>query len=634
MATPELRWLVPPAARWSDALRGLGDQPSEANWQSLVGLANHAIDFIQTQQLDRRLQRLFGAGPPPGLATKPVRLAILSSSTTDHLLPSLRIGALRRGLWLSIYTGTYGQYAQELRDNRSALYAFGPDTILFALDARHVTTGFDAGMSPAEAAARTEEIATTIVSNWRAARSAFGCKIIQQTILPVFPPLFGSNEHRLPGSEAAVVQRLNLRLRELAESEHADLVSLDVQLTQDGLAAWHDPVLWHRAKQDVHPAAGPVYGDLVARLLAAQQGRSFKCLVLDLDNTLWGGVIGDDGLDGIVLGQGSALGEAYVAFQSYVRALSRRGIILAVCSKNDEANALEPFERHPDMVLKRSDIACFVANWTDKPANLRTIAERLNIGLDALVFADDNPFEREMVRREHPMVAVPELPEDPAIYADRIAQAGYFEGLHLTDEDTKRTHLYLANLKREELASSTTDMDAYLRSLNMELRWSRFDKIGLQRIVQLINKTNQFNLTTKRTTDEAINAAMADSRVLSLQLRLLDRFGDNGIIAIIIGRFESDSQDMLIDTWLMSCRVLGRQVEEATLNLIAAQAARLGARQLIGEYRPTAKNEMVREHYRTLGFTPLGTRDEGTTRWVLPLDLFQPLPTHVSTVGT
>jgi len=448
MATPELRWLVPPAARWSDALRGLGDQPTEANWQSLVGLANHAIDFIQTQQLDRRLQRLFSAGPPTGLATKPVRLAILSSSTADHLLPSLRVGALRRGLWLSTYTGTYGQYAQELRDNRSALYAFGPDTILFALDARHVTTGFDAGMSAADAAARSEEIAATIVSNWRAARSAFGCKSIQQTILPVFPLLFGSNEQRLPGSEAAVVQGLNLRLRELAESEHVDLVSLDVPLTQDGLAAWHDPVLWHRAKQDVHPAAGPVYGDLVARLLAAQQGRSFKCLVLDLDNTLWGGVIGDDGLDGIVLGQGSALGEAYVAFQSYVRALSRRGIILAVCSKNDEANALEPFDRHPDMVLKRSDIACFVANWADKPANLRTIAERLNIGLDALVFADDNPFEREMVRREHPMVAVPELPEDPAIYADRIAQAGYFEGLHLTDEDTKRTHLYLANLKR------------------------------------------------------------------------------------------------------------------------------------------------------------------------------------------
>jgi FkbH-like protein len=177
-------------------------------------------------------------------------------------------------------------------------------------------------------------------------------------------------------------------------------------------------------------------------------------------------------------------------------------------------------------------------------------------------------------------------------------------------------------------------MDAYLRSLNMELRWSRFDKIGLQRTVQLINNTNQFNLTTKRTTDEAINAVMADSRVLSLQLRLLDRFGDNGIIAIIIGRFESDSQDMLIDTWLMSCRVLGRQVEEATLNLIAAEAARLGARRLIGEYRPTAKNEMVREHYRTLGFTPLGTREDGTTRWVLPLDRFKPLSTHVSTVGT
>ena len=219
-----------------------------------------------------------------------------------------------------------------------------------------------------------------------------------------------------------------------------------------------------------------MYGELVARLLAAQQGRAFKCLALDLDNTLWGGVIGDDGLYGIALGQGSALGEAFVAFQRYARDLSRRGVILAVCSKNDEANALEPFEQHPEMVLQREDIACFVANWTDKASNLREIAAQLNIGLDALVFVDDNPFERNIVRRELPMVAVPELPDDPALYADCLADAGYFESVRLTAEDLQRARQYQANAERAAARGSTTDLEGYLRSLDMDLRWRRFDR--------------------------------------------------------------------------------------------------------------------------------------------------------------
>ncbi len=271
---------------------------------------------------------------------------------------------------------------------------------------------------------------------WRLATEACRGQVIQQTVLPMAPALLGSNEHRLPGSQRAMIERLNARLREAAELDGVDILALDDRITQDGLDAWHDPVFWHRAKQEISPIATPLYGDLVARLLAAQQGRSSKCLVLDLDNTLWGGVIGDDGLDGIVLGQGSALGEAFVSFQSYAQELSRRGVILAVCSKNDEANALAPFEKHPDMVLRRSDIACFVANWQDKPANLRAIAQTLNIGLDSLVLADDNPFERNMVRRELPMVGVPELPEDPALYARCVADAGYFEVLRITTEES------------------------------------------------------------------------------------------------------------------------------------------------------------------------------------------------------
>jgi FkbH-like protein len=633
MTAPELYWL-PPCPEWRDALRNLGGDRNQQTWSALIGLTNKRLDMLGTLQLDRKLTQVFGRSPPPDLATKPVRLAVLASSTVDHLLPALRVGALRRGLWLSVYACDYGQYLQELMDSRSALYAFRPDTVLFALDARHLCKGFDGAQSADAVHRLLGELDGTITRQWRVAREELGCKVIQQNLLPVFPALFGNSEFRLPSSPARIVEQVNQRLRNLADDEGVELLALDSLAARDGLRAWHDPALWHRAKQEVHPSAAPVYGDMVGRVLAAQLGRSFKCLVLDLDNTLWGGVVGDDGLDGIVLGQGDALGEAYVAFQQYARALSGRGIILAVCSKNDEANALEAFDSHPDMVLRRSDIACFMANWTDKAANIREVASRLNIGLDSLVFVDDNPFERAIVRAELPMVAVPELPEDPALYAACLADAGYFEGLRLTAEDLERTRQYQANIRREGLLSSTTDMTSYLRSLRMEAQWSRFNQVGLRRIVQLTNKTNQFNLTTRRTDEATVAGLIADPKALTLQIRLLDQFGDNGIIAIVIGRFETSSTDLLIDTWLMSCRVLGRGVEQTTLNLIATEAKRLGARRLIGEYRPTPKNGMVRDHYGKLGFTALAELEGGVTRWELRLDEFQPVETFIHTVET
>ncbi len=632
MAFPELSWL-PAEAAWNGTFQAVGNQADEAAWSALVGLANSRIDSLATMRLDRKLRQLFGETPAAGLATKPVRLAVLASSTADHLLPGLRVGALRRGIWLDTHIGDYGQYSRELMDRGSALHAYRPDAVLFALDAHHLLASFDPAEDADAVERKLDRLCAEIAGHWRLAREAFGCKIVQQTALPVFPALFGNNEHRLPGSRARLIGRLNERMRELAEAEGADLLALDARAAEDGLRAWHDPALWHRAKQEVHPAAAHVYGDLLGRLLAAQQGRSYKCLVLDLDNTLWGGAVGDEGLDGIVLGQGSALGEAHVAFQHYARALSRRGVILAVCSKNDEANAVEPFEKHPDMVLRPADIACFVANWTDKAANIREIARRLNIGLDSLVFADDNPAERAIVRRELPMVAVPELPADPALFASCIADAGYFEGIRLTGEDRERTSQYQANLQRESVMASATDLDGYLRSLDMEARWSRFDKVGLQRVVQLINKTNQFNLTTRRTTEEAISDLIADPQALTLQIRLLDQFGDNGIVAVVSGRFETASTDMLIETWLMSCRVLGRGLEQTTLNLIVTESKRLGAHRLIGEYRPTAKNGMVRQHYARLGFSPVAELEGGVTRWELELGSYEPKPTFIRTVA-
>ncbi len=624
----ELHWL-PTIPDWRTRLRALDADPVGA-WDECVALANGRINFVLTNALDQSMRRLFPA-PPAGLQTKPVRLAVLGSSTLTHVLPGIRVAGLRRGIWVEIFESDYGQYLQELSDPGSGLHAFKPTAILLALDAHHLTAGLTAGMDTSAATAALSEVQERLQTAWRLARDAFHCPILQQAALPVHLPILGGNEHRLPGSRSGFVARFNADLRTWAEDAGVDILSVDDRAARDGVAAWHDPALWHRSKQEVSPVASPLYGDLVGRWLAAKQGRSSKCLVLDLDNTVWGGVIGDDGLEGIALGQGSPLGEAYAAFQDYCRELSRRGIILAVCSKNDESNAIEPFDKHPDMVLKRSDIACFVANWSDKAGNIRAIAEALNIGLDSLVFIDDNPFERDLVRQELPMVKVPEVSDDPVGYPVALSDAGYFEGLSVTDEDRDRTSQYQGNKARDALKASATDLPAYLRGLDMKLVARPFDRIGLQRIVQLINKSNQFNLTTRRYTEEDVLAVMADPDAFGLQLRLLDRFGDNGIISIIIGRLQ-ETQDLLIDTWLMSCRVLGRQVEPTTLNLIAAQARRLGARRLIGEYVPTQKNGMVRDHYARLGFTVAATNDTGGSRNLLDLTEFQPAATFITVI--
>jgi FkbH-like protein len=597
-------------------------------WPQAVSLANARIDFTRTNALDNVVRRHYPDAPPAGLGTQPVRLAILGSSTTAHLHAAIRVAGLRRNIWITTYEPDYGQYLQELLDPGSALHAFNPNAVLFALDARYITQGLHAGLPPEAAGQALTDAQDTLTRAWRAAREAFACPILQQAFVDPFPALLGSNEHRLAGSRAGLIAALNHALRPLADREGVDIVAVDHAIRADGLAAWYDPALWHRSKQEITPAAAPTYGELVARLIAARQGRSYKCLVLDLDNTLWGGVIGDDGLGGIVIGQGSPLGEGFAELQAYAKELARRGIILAVSSKNDETNALEPFEKHPEMVLRRGDIAAFRANWTDKAANIRAIAQDLNIGLDSLVFLDDNPVERIQVREALPMVAVPEVPDDPAMIPHILADAGYFESLAITAEDLQRSGQYQENIAREQHRATASDMESFLRGLDMRMVYRRFDTLGMQRIVQLINKTNQFNLTTRRYTEEDVAAIIADPASFGLQLRLLDRFGDNGIIAIIIGRMLEPAV-VTIDTWLMSCRVLGRQVEATTLNLIAATAQAMGAKTLRGVYSPTAKNGMVRDHYERLGFTVTTRTEAGGSTAELDLTSFEPRPTFI-----
>jgi len=606
----QFSWL-PVREDFDDALREVKTLHATDAILTLRELATSRLDLAQTSKLDRALLNALKSHPSlPGL--EPLRLAILGSATTSHLPPGVRVAGLRRGLAIEVYEAPYGMYWQELMTDSSGLHDFKPNAIVLTHDARHLA---------AADGATADSALELMQSCWRKARSAFRCQIVQQTVMPVLPELMGSNEDRMPSSPAAVLNEINHRLPQLAADESVDLLALDHIVLDDGLTLWHDPAIWHRSKHEVHPRAAALYGEHLARLLAAARGRSAKCLVLDLDNTLWGGIIGDDGLEGIILGQGSEIGEAHAELQRYALRLTERGIILAVCSKNDEANALAPFTSHPEMILKRDHIACFVANWTDKATNLRTIAKTLNLGLDSLVFVDDNPAERAIIRQELPTVHVPELPDEPSNFVTTLAAAGYFEALRLTDDDRARASQYQANADRERLKDSATDMDTYLQSLRMTLTAGPFDSMNLQRIVQLINKTNQFNLMTERLTEPEVVARMIDPRWLTLYARLTDRFGDNGLIAALMARIENT--DAILETWLMSCRVLGRGVEQACLNLLATAAQSHGAHRLIGQYRPTEKNNMVRDLYPGLGFTQLPETD-GPARFSLDLRDFTP----------
>lgn len=579
--------------------------------RAAIRLAGHDRDLVATGRLDRLAGDGLQVAAPDAIRAiglMPLRIAILPSHTVDHLVPAIRVAGLDRRMALSVHVGTYGLYRQALLNNDPGLAAFAPQLVVLALDMAAVLPALPLGASQAEVEAAVTAVVEDLRLLWRHVRERYGAQPVQQTLLDPSPSLFGSFDGLVPASPASLRARLNAAIRLAAREDGALLLDVDWQLPPRwGGNELVDPVRWHQAKQLVNPTFAPLYGDLVARVAAAVAGRSRKCLVLDLDNTLWGGVIGDDGIEGIKLGQGSAEGEAFLAFQRYTARLAERGIILAVCSKNDDAVARVAFGEHPEMALRHADIACFVANWTDKATNLREIARRINIGTDSLVFVDDNPAERAIVRRELPEVAVPELPDDVSHYAARIAQAGYFEAASLTGDDLARSRSYAANTQREAALEATTDMEGYLRSLEMRLMARLIDPLDRPRAAQLINKSNQFNLTTRRRTEQELETFLTDPSALGYGFRLSDRFGDNGLISVVLARPDPAwaEDDLLIDTWLMSCRVLGRGVEAAVLATLAGAAVQRGAAALIGEHRPSGRNSMVASHYDQLGFTPV-----------------------------
>jgi FkbH-like protein len=427
----------------------------------------------------------------------------------------------------------------------------------------------------------------------------------------------------LPGTLRSLIDGINRELAEFVLGSGDVLLDVTGLAETVGLADWHNTQLWNMAKFSFSDELIPLYADHVARTVAAIRGKSRKVLILDLDNTVWGGVIGDDGLEGIKVAQGDAVGEAHLAVQWLALDLRQRGIVLAVCSKNTDEVAREPFENHPEMLLKLEHIAVFQANWNDKATNIQAIAEELSLGLDAMVFLDDNPVERGLVRKLLPQVAVPELPEEPAYYARTLAAAGYFEAVAFATEDLKRAGFYQDNAKRANLQKQVGGVDAYLASLDMTITFQPFDATGRARIVQLINKSNQYNLTTRRYTEPEVTVAENDTAVFTLQVRLADIFGDNGMISVVICRPEEPGV-WEIDTWLMSCRVLGRKVEHMVLREILEHACAAGVHKLAGTYRPTERNKLVIDHYAKLGFTKVGEDEFGLTRWELPVEGSEP----------
>lgn len=615
--TDLLPWLPSPPPHYRTIVRALS-AGSSIDESTLRRLAAHSLDLTQLGRLSSVISERYKEIANTSRFL-PLRIGLIGSHTLDYIADSLPATGLRHGLLLSVTRTPYGQVAQAVLDQHSGIAAGTLDVVLLALDARALDL-FKPRFSAEEAVEAVEAAISQLILLRDGVRSRIGAVCAFQTLpLPV-EPLFGSFDARFSGSPRAMADAFNRRLAEVV-SDGDLIIDIAYAASSAGLTRWHDPRSWHTAKLPFSLEITPFYAEHVCRVLGAAYGKARKCLVLDLDNTLWGGVIGDDGLDGIVLGQGNGPGEAFTAVQEFAFYLRERGVILAICSKNEETTALIPFGNHNEMVLSRDHIACFIANWNDKATNLRSIAATLNIGTDALVFLDDNPAERALVRQELPDVAVPEVGIDPADYPSVVARAGYFEAVSFSNEDRERAKYYQANAERQNNQESITNLADYLTSLQMTMNVKPFDATGRTRITQLINKSNQFNLTTRRYTEAQIEAVEHDPSKFALQVRVKDRFGDNGMISVVI--FDKQGAVWGCDAWLMSCRVLGRQIEEAVLLEVATAARAAGANALCGRYIPTKRNAIVAEHFSKLGFKLTAANNDGSTEWRLDLAEYQ-----------
>lgn len=531
------------------------------------------------------------------------RFALLGDCATQLLATAIRGYALEMNLPLRVFEADYDQIDAQLMDTGSEFYAFAPETVLLyrcteKLYERFVRTPLDAR------AAFAETEIEKIRAEWARVQHGTKADILFFAFLPMDDGVFGSYALREGSAFPYQLLKLNYLLAEAArEAGNVRLIDLEPIRAHMGYDAFHDPKLYAIAKMPISTQALPAVASRVVDAILARKGRFHKCAIVDLDNTLWGGVIGDDGLEGIQIGE-LGQGHAFTEFQTWLKELKNRGVMLAVCSKNDEANAKEPFLRHPEMVLKLDDFSAFVTNWEDKASNIRRIQKELNIGLDSMVFFDDNPFERNLVRTMLPEVEAPELPEDPAEYTAFARMQNLFDTNSYSDEDRVRTERYLAEKSRTELSAGIDNYDDYLKALGMKAVCAPFDAFHIPRIAQLTQRSNQFNLRTVRYSEQEIEEIAANPRYITRYYTLRDRFGEHGLIAVVI--LEKRENELFVNEWLMSCRVLKRGMEQFIADSILRAAREAGVARVVGEYIPTPKNAMVKDLYASMGFRPLG----------------------------
>ena len=554
-----------------------------------------------------------------------LKVALLGDTATQLLVTSIKGEAVDRGLSLDIFEGEYNQVERQLMDPTSELYEYDAEIVII-FQSTHKLGEYHSSL----AIDKQEHLADerlSFISSLCENPSFANKKIIYFNYPEIEDTVFGSYANKVESSFSFQVRKMNYELMKLS-CQYPNLFICDIAGLQNmfGRRFMFAPNVYMTTEMVLSVNALPYVASRVVDIIAAIKGQFKKCLILDLDNTVWGGVIGDDGLEGIELGHGLGIGKAFTEFQMWVKKLKQRGIIICVASKNNEETAREPFEKHPDMVLKLDDIAVFQANWETKVDNIRTIQSVLNIGFDSMVFLDDNPFERNMVRENIPGITVPELPDDPAMYLEYLYSLNLFETASYSNADKDRTKQYQVEAKRVSLSKSFTNEADFLKSLNMVSAVSGFTRFNTPRVAQLSQRSNQFNLRTIRYTEADIESMANDPNVIDLSFTLEDKFGDNGLIAVVIMK-QQDVDTLFVDTWFMSCRVLKRGMENFTLNTMAEYAKKKGYKRIIGEYIPTPKNKMVELHYPNLGFTQL---EPESYQYVLDLDSYSPRECYIT----
>lgn len=542
---------------------------------------------------------------------KTIRVALVGDTSTQFLNQALKGYAFDEGYCFDIYEADYDQLDAQILDTSSELYDRNPEFIVIFQSVQKLAKKFyksDKVRFADDYLAAVENYANTIASKLPA-------KILYFNIPELNDSVFGNFANKTNHSLLYQIRKINFGLMELAmRQKQVNILDYSAITTQYGKSFTFDPKIYYTSDMVLSLDVLPVVAKHITEIILSVTGKFKKCLVIDLDNTMWGGIIGDDGMENIQVGD-LGIGKAFTELQLWMKQLKQRGIILAVCSKNNDATAREPFEKHPDMVLRLEDIAVFVANWETKADNLKYIQSILNIGFDSMVFLDDNPFERSMVRTHFPEVTVPELPEDPGLYLDYLVKLNLFETASYSEEDEQRTRQYQEEAGRAMAQKSFVNEDDFLANLEMTSQVKAFDKFTVPRVAQLSQRSNQFNLRTVRYTEADVETLASSAGHATFSFTLTDKFGDNGLIAVII--LSKQNKSLFIDTWLMSCRVLKRGMENFTLNTLVQYARQEGFDTLVGEYIPTAKNSMVKDHYANLGFT------EVNGRWELKVNEFK-----------